>query len=106
MDVLSDPMNLPSSFWDYMVKRWLRDAPVFPISQVFGFTQFTVQPVAVVDTTAAGDTFNGALASVLASGDSLIGAVQTAVRAASLACSRLGAQPSIPTLDEVSDWKA
>ena len=44
MEVLSDPMNLPSTFWDYMVKRWLRDAPVFPISQVFGLTQFTVIP--------------------------------------------------------------
>lgn len=32
-------MDLPSTFWDYMVRRWLRDAPVFPISQVFGFNQ-------------------------------------------------------------------
>jgi len=37
-EILSDPMNLPSTFWDYMVKRWQRDAPVFPITQVFGYT--------------------------------------------------------------------
>lgn len=50
MDVLSDPMNLPSTFWDYMVKRWLRDAPVFPISQVFGFAQFTATSATRVST--------------------------------------------------------
>jgi hypothetical protein len=37
MEILSDPMNLPSPFWDYMVRKWLHDAPVFPISQVFGY---------------------------------------------------------------------
>lgn len=44
MEILSDPMNLPSSFWEYAIQKWLADAPVFPISQVFGFTQFTATP--------------------------------------------------------------
>jgi hypothetical protein len=44
MEVLADPMNLPDTFWGYMVQRWLADAPVFPISQVFGFAQtFTLR---------------------------------------------------------------
>jgi hypothetical protein len=47
MEVLSDPMSLPPPFWDYMVQRWLADAPVFPISQVFGFTQFAAQTAVV-----------------------------------------------------------
>lgn len=48
MEILSDPMNLPSTFWDYMVRKWLADAPVFPISQVFGFTGFTFQAATTI----------------------------------------------------------
>lgn len=36
-------MDLPSTFWDYMIRKWLADAPVFPISQVFGFSQYAAQ---------------------------------------------------------------
>lgn len=41
MDVLSNPMDLPSTFWDYATQSWLKDAPVFPVSQVFGYQQTT-----------------------------------------------------------------
>ena len=57
--------------------------------------------VDVVDTTAAGDTFNGYLAVALASGCKVENAISIANRAASLSVMRLGAQPSIPYLDEV-----
>ncbi|MFZ2286314.1 MAG: ribokinase [Bacteroidales bacterium] len=57
--------------------------------------------VKVVDTTAAGDTFNGYLAFSLARGDKLDHAVQMSNKAASLSVTRLGAQPSIPYFDEV-----
>jgi hypothetical protein len=40
---LSNPMDLPPVFWEYMVQKWLAEAPVLPISQVFGFSQFTAQ---------------------------------------------------------------
>lgn len=53
--------------------------------------------VQVVDTTAAGDTFTGALAAGLASGQDLATAVRRGVVAGSLACTRNGAQTSIPT---------
>ena len=52
--------------------------------------------VQAVDTTAAGDTFNGALVVALAEGKGLIEAVQFANRAASLSVTKLGAQQSIP----------
>ena len=55
----------------------------------------------VVDTTAAGDTFNGALAVGLAEGQSLIDAVKFANRAAALSVSRLGAQQSVPWREEL-----
>lgn len=59
---------------------------------------FTVPavPTEVVDTTAAGDCFNGALACALGEGASLREAVEFASRAAALAVSRPGAQPSLP----------
>ena len=57
--------------------------------------------VKAVDTTAAGDTFLGALTVQLAQGASLDDATQWAMRAASICVTRAGAQPSIPRRDEV-----
>ncbi len=57
--------------------------------------------VSVVDTTAAGDTFNGFLAVSLARGESLKEAVRLANNAASISVTRLGASTSIPFLKEV-----
>jgi ribokinase len=55
----------------------------------------------VVDTTAAGDTFLGAVATALGAGTSLDEAVSLGVRAAALCVTRPGAQPAIPTREEV-----
>lgn len=57
--------------------------------------------VTPVDTVGAGDTFCGYLAASLASGLSLEGALRRAAAAASLACTKEGAQPSIPLAAEV-----
>jgi ribokinase len=59
------------------------------------------RPVTAVDTTAAGDAFNGALAVALAGGDTLDDALRFANAAAALACTRRGAQPSLPARAEV-----
>ncbi|PTX92302.1 ribokinase [Opitutus sp. ER46] len=58
-------------------------------------------PVQAVDTTAAGDTFNGALAVALAEGRPLAEAVRFGNAAAALSVTRFGAQPSVPTRREV-----
>jgi ribokinase len=55
----------------------------------------------VVDTTAAGDTFNGALAVALQEGRRLVDAARFAVVAAGLAVRRAGALGSIPSRSEV-----
>lgn len=52
----------------------------------------------VVDTTAAGDTFNGYLAAELAKKNELVPALEIACRAASRTVQKNGAQPSIPKL--------
>ncbi len=57
-----------------------------------------------VDTTAAGDTFCGALATRLALGVEMKEAIMFAGKAASIACTRQGAQPSIPTIEEIEKY--
>ncbi len=58
-------------------------------------------PVDPVDTVGAGDTFCGYLATMLAEGQTLEAALVFAAAAGSLACSKAGAQPSIPRRADV-----
>lgn len=60
--------------------------------------------VDAIDTTAAGDTFNGALVTRLLEGSSLESAIQFAHAAAAISVTRFGAQTSIPTRDEVDSF--
>jgi ribokinase len=64
---------------------------------------FSVKPV---DTTAAGDTFNAALAVALAEGRSLSQAAVFANAAAAISVTRPGAQPSAPIRREVDSFLA
>ncbi|MHC9083930.1 ribokinase [Luteimonas sp. RIT-PG2_3] len=57
--------------------------------------------IEAVDTTAAGDTFCGALVAALAQGEALPAALRIASAASALACTALGAQSSIPARDAV-----
>ena len=57
--------------------------------------------VNTVDTVAAGDAFNGALAVALSNNVDLYGAVKFANAAGALSVTRVGAQPSLPTNEEV-----
>ena len=59
--------------------------------------------VKAVDTTAAGDVFNGALAVALAEGKDLKAAVVFANKAASISVTRLGAQASAPYRNEIKN---
>lgn len=57
--------------------------------------------VEAIDSTAAGDVFNGYLAVSIAAGRDLEQAIRVANKAASISVTRLGAQPSIPFIEEV-----
>lgn len=65
------------------------------------FSVVAAQQVETVDTTAAGDVFNGALAVALCEGKELEEAVGFACEAAALSVTRLGAQSSIPYRNEL-----
>jgi ribokinase len=58
--------------------------------------------VHAVDTTAAGDAFNGGLACALGQGLSMEEAIRYANAVAAISVTRMGAQPSLPSKDEVS----
>ena len=64
---------------------------------------FKVKPV---DTTGAGDTFNGAFATAIVNGKSLADALNYGNAAAALSIQRLGAQGGMPTKDEVAAFLA
>jgi len=62
---------------------------------------FPAFPITAVDTTAAGDAFNGALAVGLAAGGTLEQAIPLASATAALTCTKRGAQDSMPDRAEV-----
>jgi ribokinase len=62
------------------------------------------QRVEALDSTAAGDAFNGGLAAALAGGLPLLDAVHEANRVGALTVTRLGAQPSLPTRAELDRY--
>jgi ribokinase len=60
--------------------------------------------VKTVDSTAAGDIFNGALSVALAEGKTVLDAVRFANAAAALSVTRLGAQPSAPIRADIEKF--
>lgn len=69
-----------------------------------GLEYFKSYDVEVVDTTGAGDTFNGALAVSIARGKAINEAIDFANRAAALSTTKVGAQTGMPTNKEVLDY--
>jgi len=71
-----------------------------------GAWHYPAFPVEAVDSTAAGDAFNGVLAARLARGDPLGEAARWASAAGALACARRGAQESLPDLGALQRFLA
>lgn len=70
-----------------------------------GSQHLAAPSVKAVDTTAAGDTFVGGFAAALANGENELAAIRFGQKAAALSVTRAGAQPSIPTVAEVQEFK-
>ncbi len=71
-----------------------------------GWSHVAAPEVDAVDTTGAGDAFRAALARAIAGGSSRIEAVEWAARVGAVATLRFGAQPAMPTADEVESMLA
>ncbi len=69
-----------------------------------GSKQYPCIKVKAVDTTAAGDTFCGGMTVLLSEGESLEAATKFGSVAASIACTKKGAQPSIPVRTEIEGF--
>jgi ribokinase len=82
-----------------VIKAGGRGAVVADGERVETIPAFKIKPV---DTTAAGDAFTAALAIEYVKGADLVAAARTANAAGALACLKLGAQPSMPTADELA----
>lgn len=63
-----------------------------------------INPVVVVDTTAAGDSFSGALAVALSQGNSIDEAVDFGSIVGAMTVTKKGAQTSLPTIEEVNKF--
>ena len=68
-------------------------------------TLVPAEKVSAVDTTAAGDAYSGALAVAIGQGKSLVEAAVFATKVAAISVTRMGAQPSLPTIDEIIDLR-
>ena len=69
-----------------------------------GIEVIAAPTVSALDSTAAGDCFNGALATALVKGATLSKAIEFACYAASIAVTRLGAQNAMPREHELSSF--
>ena len=74
------------------------------LASVDGQRLVASHPVAAVDTTAAGDAFNGGLAWALGRGLAIEAAVAQACAVGALSATRLGAQPSLPTAAQLEHF--
>jgi ribokinase len=61
-------------------------------------------PVIAVDTTAAGDVFNGALVAAIAQGENIKNSVKQGCKASAISVTKRGAQISIPTFKELENY--
>jgi ribokinase len=86
-----------------VIKAGGQGAVVAQGSRLVRIPAYKIDPV---DTTAAGDAFTAALAVEWVKGTDLAAATRAANAAGALACLRLGAQPSMPTADEVARFLA
>lgn len=92
---------------DVLLKAGVRQVIITMGAQGAFFTDGKIElmipapSVQAVDSTAAGDVFNGVLATAIAAEEAWPAAIGRACKAAALSVTRMGAQPSMPYLHEI-----
>ena len=76
----------------------------YEIADKNGSKKYSCMKVKAVDTTAAGDTFCGGLVTMLSENKTLDKACAFGSKAASIACTKKGAQQSVPSRSEVENY--
>ncbi|WP_367870001.1 PfkB family carbohydrate kinase [Pseudomonas congelans] len=71
-----------------------------------GVEHIPARRVQAVGTPAAGDTFVGGFAAALSAGQDELQAIRFGQAAAAISVTRAGAQPSIPTFEEVQEFNS
>ena len=107
-DIAEVPVGSGNELLSAVMKKFSRASIVLTLGKhgvvyrdASGTYRHGVYDVNVVDTTAAGDTFTGYFIVCRALGMPVEKALEYASKASSIAVSRKGASPSIPTFDEV-----
>ena len=77
----------------------------YEIAEKDGAETYPCIKVKAIDTTAAGDTLCGGLCAYLSEGKTMEEACAFGSKAASIACTRVGAQQSVPTREEVENYR-
>lgn len=70
----------------------------------YGHAHFPAHKVVPVDTTGAGDCFNGVLAAELANNESMENAIKSAIKASAISVIKKGAQSSMPSKQDVDRY--
>jgi ribokinase len=104
----SDDMDICKRLLDLgvgtvVLTRGAEGATIVTKEGVVSISSFKVE---VVDSTGAGDAFNGTLATSLARGDDLPAAVRRGCAGGALACTKLGVIPSLPNAKQVDELLA
>lgn len=102
----SDILGGKDSLFGYGIKTVITTlgAKGYEIATQGGAKTYPCIKITPVDTTAAGDTACGGLCAMLSQGASLEDAMAYGSKAASIACTKAGAQKSVPTKDQVEKY--
>jgi ribokinase len=105
-----DKIKTPTDIFDYGVKTLIItkgrkgcEIHTKEKSQVIAVSEVLTQKLKIVDPTGAGDGFSAGLIKQLLEGKNLMDAIKYAQIVAILTCSRIGASPAFPTLEEVDE---
>jgi len=86
-----------------VIKAGENGAYLYDGGEILHFTSYKVKPV---DTTAAGDAFTAAMTTEYIKTDDIVKAIEFAQAAGAVTVTKIGAQPSLPTIENINAFLA